>query len=441
MTKGYPSFTNKGRVVASGSWLGRSEVRDFHQTRVYHQDDLPRLQNMANGVKTANIFSRQEYADRLVTLRRYMAENDLSGVVLTSYHNINYYSGFLFCHFGRFYALVVTPHDCVTVSAGIDGGQPWRRSDNEGTVTYTDWHRDNYFYAIQQELKGAEGKIGFEFDNVTLDNYAKFNDALPANEKVDIGKATMRMRLKKSEEERVVIRHGARIADLGGEAGVEAIEDGAPEYEVALHATRAMVREIAKTYPQSDIMDTWTWFASGINTDGGHNPATTRKVQKGDILSLNTFPMIQGYYTALERTVFLDHASDAHLRNWEINCEVHRRGIELIKPGARCCDIAKELNQIYREADLLKYRSFGYGHSFGTLCHYYGREAELELREDIETVLEPGMVVSMEPMIMIPETEPGAGGYREHDILIVTDDGNEDITKFPYGPEHNIIQK
>ena len=67
--------------------------------------------------------------------------------------------------------------------------------------------------------------------------------------------------------------------------------------------------------------------------------------------------------------------------------------------------------------------------------------SELELREDIETVLEPGMVVSMEPMIMVPETEAGVGGYREHDILIVTQDGNEDITKFPFGPEHNIIKK
>ena len=44
----------------------------------------------------------------------------------------------------------------------------------------------------------------------------------------------------------------------------------------------------------------------------------------------------------------------------------------------------------------LKHRSFGYGHSFGALCHYYGREAGLELREDVETVLEPGMVLSME---------------------------------------------
>ena len=75
------------------------------------------------------------------------------------------------------------------------------------------------------------------------------------------------------------------------------------------------------------------------------------------------------------------------------------------------------------------------------LSHYYGREAGVELREDVETVLQPGMVVSMEPMIAIPEGEPGSGGYREHDILIVGDTGAENISGFPYGPEHNVIEK
>ena len=68
------------------------------------------------------------------------------------------------------------------------------------------------------------------------------------------------------------------------------------------------------------------------------------------------------------------------------------------------------------------------------------REAGLELREDIDTVLQPGMVVSMEPMIMIPEGQPGAGGYREHDIVVITEDGNRNITGFPYGAEFNIVR-
>lgn len=65
--------------------------------------------------------------------------------------------------------------------------------------------------------------------------------------------------------------------------------------------------------------------------------------------------------------------------------------------------------------------------------------AALELREDIDTVLEPGMVVSMEP---IPEGQPGAGGYRELNVLVITEDGTVDnITGFPFWPEHNIFKK
>jgi creatinase len=54
-------------------------------------------------------------------------------------------------------------------------------------------------------------------------------------------------------------------------------------------------------------------------------------------------------------------------------------------------------------------------------------------------VLEPGMVISMEPMLTIPEGQAGAGGYREHDILIITEDGNENITGYPYGPDYNVV--
>ena len=61
--------------------------------------------------------------------------------------------------------------------------------------------------------------------------------------------------------------------------------------------------KLQKLILDAEYMDTWVWFQSGINTDGAHNPKTNRKLVNGDILSLNTFPMISGYYTALERTL------------------------------------------------------------------------------------------------------------------------------------------
>lgn len=399
---------------------------------------MNQLISIQNGRKQSPIFSAAEMENRLAKLRTQMAAENIDAVIFTSIHNINYYNHFVYCSFGRPYGLVVTQDKLKSITANIDGGQPWRRGFGENVI-FTDWEKDNYFKAMQQEVTNS-GRVGIEYDHINLENLKKLQDALSEAELVDISKMTMRQRMVKSAEEIELIRNGAQVADIGGAACVEAIGERVPEYEVALHSTQAMVREISRRYPESDIMDTWTWFQSGINTDGAHNPVSTRKIQKGDILSLNCFPMIGGYYTALERTLFFDHASDRHLEIWDVNVEVHRRGLELIRPGARCCDIAEELNEIFSKHDLLQYRTFGYGHSFGSLSHYYGREAGLELREDIETVLEPNMVVSIEPMVMLPETLPGAGGYREHDILVVTEDGAENITAFPFGPEHNIIR-
>ncbi len=401
--------------------------------------DLPSLKTIHNGEKVKGTFSKAEIESRLTKLRRHMAENRIDYALFTSIHNINYYSDFLYCSFGRPYGLVVSADAATTISANIDAGQPWRRSPGENRV-YTDWQRDNYFRAVQELVKDG-GTVGVEWDHLNLQNFEKLKAALPGSKPVDIAAGCMRLRMIKSAEEIAVITQGARIADIGGAACVEAIAEGVPEHEVALHSTQAMVLEIARTYPHAELMDTWTWFQSGINTDGAHNPVTARRIKRGDILSLNCFPMIAGYYTALERTLFCEEASKEHLRLWEINCRVHDEGKKLLLPGNKCSDIARQLNEIYREHELLQYRTFGYGHSFGVLCHYYGREAGLELREDIDTVLQPDMVVSMEPMIMLPEGLPGAGGYREHDILVITPAGNENITRFPYGPAHNIVRK
>jgi creatinase len=400
-------------------------------------NELTRLQKMHNGKKVKSTFSAGEMARRQDGLRHILQEMKIDAALLTSYHNINYYSDFLYCYFGRRYAFIVTLDRALSVSAGIDAGQPWRRTVGDN-ISYTDWRRDNYFFALQQELRNCR-RIGIEFDHVNLELHRLLQDALPDTELLDIGQAAMWMRAVKSAEEIALIKQGARIADLSGAAVRAAIAENVPEHEVALAGTQAMVRDIARTFPDADLMDSWVWFQSGINTDGAHNPVTSRRIRHGDILSLNCFPMIAGYYTALERTLFFAHAGEAERRIWEINLEVHRRGLDLIRPGARCCEIAAELNEMYRRHGLLGYRSFGYGHSFGVLCHYYGREAGVELREDVETVLKPGMVVSMEPMLSIPEGQPGAGGYREHDILVITENGVENITKFPLGPEHNIV--
>lgn len=382
-------------------------------------------------------FSSSEYDARLSKLRASMEKMGVDACVFTSMHNIAYYSGFLYCSFGRPYGLVVTATESVTISAGIDAAQPWRRCHGDN-ITYTDWQRNNYWRAIQS-VSGSNAVIGYEGDHISVAQLNLLTEFLAPKQMIDVAPATMVQRMHKSAAELDLIRSGAQVADVGGYAIKDAISVGAREIDIAIAGRDAMELEIAKRFPDAEYRDTWVWFQSGINTDGAHNPVTSRKLEHGDILSLNTFPMISGYYTALERTLFVGDVDPASLAIWDANVAAHEYGMSLLKPGASCAEITQKINAFFEERDLLQYRTFGYGHSFGVLSHYYGREAGLELREDVDTVLEPGMVISMEPMLTIPEGQPGAGGYREHDILIVTEDGNENITGYPYGSNFNVI--
>jgi len=403
--------------------------------------ERPDFFTLKNGEKAKLPFTDQEYQRRLINLRTTMSKNNLDMIILTSMHNIAYYTGFIYCSFGRPYGCVVTTNKISTISANIDASQPWRRSHYDNVI-FTDWKRDNFLKAITSIIGRDEPpkNIGIENDHVTLDVKEKLTSIFTFSVFSDVSKDLMQLRMIKSAEEIEIIKNGARIADIGGEEIVKNIKVGESELEIAIAGRDRMEREIAKTYPDTEYMDTWVWFQSGLNTDGAHNPKTNRKLKSGDILSLNTFPMISGYYTALERTLFVDKIDDASLKAWEANVKVHKRGLELIKPGVKCSAICHELNELFAELGYLHYRTFGYGHSFGVLSHFYGRESGLELREDIDTILEENMVVSMEPMIMIPDGKPGAGGYREHDILVIGKDNAENITKFPFGPEHNIVK-
>ena len=82
--------------------------------------DRPAMYRYHNGEKSPLPFESSEYEARLVELRERMDAAGAQVAVFTSMHNIAYYSGFLYCSFGRPYGLVVSETDCVTISAGID---------------------------------------------------------------------------------------------------------------------------------------------------------------------------------------------------------------------------------------------------------------------------------------------------------------------------------
>jgi creatinase len=152
--------------------------------------DRPEFFAFPNGAKAPLPFAAAEYDARLAGLRRILAEQDLDAAVLTSMHGIAYYSGFLYCSFGRPYACVVTADAVTTVAANIDGGQPWRRCHG-AALTHTDWQRDNYWRAVRS-LTGEGKRLGIEADHLTLQSRAALDAFLAPAQVADIAPAAMR---------------------------------------------------------------------------------------------------------------------------------------------------------------------------------------------------------------------------------------------------------
>lgn len=82
-------------------------------------------------------FSPQEMQRRLHMIRHHMEANEIDACVFTSYHNVHYFSDFLYCYFGRPYAFIVTANKAMSVSAGKDGWNTfWNCLDTEKALKF-----------------------------------------------------------------------------------------------------------------------------------------------------------------------------------------------------------------------------------------------------------------------------------------------------------------
>ena len=132
--------------------------------------ERPDFFELKNGSKVKLPFTDTEYQNRLTKIRKTMSEKNIDMTILTSMHNVAYYTGFIYCSFGRPYGCIVTQKKIVTISANIDASQPWRRSHCKNII-FTDWKRDNFLKAIVSII-GREDPpktIAIENDHVTLD--------------------------------------------------------------------------------------------------------------------------------------------------------------------------------------------------------------------------------------------------------------------------------
>ena len=163
--------------------------------------------------------------------------------------------------------------------------------------------------------------------------------------------------------------------------------------------------------------------ASGVRSSLPHGRASDKKIEAGDLVTFDFGALYPGYCSDLTRTVMVGEPTAKQREIYEIVLEAQLRGVAACKPGLT----DKELDEVCRGY----IREKGYGDNFGHgTGHGVGRFIHEKPSVGLKgngTVLQPGMVVTIEPGIYLP----GWGGVRIEDMLLVTENGSRRLSQSP----------
>lgn len=392
-------------------------------------------------VSTIKVWSIDEMRRRMHNLHKIMDEKQLDAVIFTSVHNVLYYTGFYCPPVGRLHSAVIPRKgEPALIVSTIEDLRANFNCYYEDVRHFSDWEmnpEDNNIRLYQEVLRDngvTSGRIGIEEDTASLEFKAKLDKALPGFSFTDVAYDTMMSRTVKSDEEVSLIRHGVQLCEIGGWAAIAALKAGRTEVEIANACNVAIAAGLRERFPdiEYDDLNNKCLFQTGpYRSRIGHTMNAHRIVRKGEMLSNNPYCIIAGYYHVLERSMYWGNIPDEAMPYFKANVRAHHAGLKALKPGRKCSEIDQYVNQVYEEEgiDWRNRRSFGTGHSLGIMTYWFGRESGAELRQYNDNVLRKNMVVTMEPMINID----GLGGFRHHDICLITDDGIENLNTFPRG--------
>jgi Xaa-Pro dipeptidase len=278
---------------------------------------------------------------------------------------------------------------------------------------------------------GLRGRrIGFEPSGFSVDGYNHLAEVW-GGPLVPAGGIVERRRIVKGRRELDLIRTGAALADAGMRVEVEASVPGATEIEIMAHGDAAMLREAARRHPDLHIT-AGSRPVSGEKTVLPHSIPSGRRLERGDVVIHGTGCIVEGYYSEDERTIFVGPPTNAQRRLFEIMRRAQDAAIAAIRPGVPCRQVDRAARSVIDDA--------GYGRAF---IHRTGHGIGIDIHEAPffapadETMLQPGMVMSVEPGIYVE----GVGGFRHSDTIVVTDVGCEVLTTFPKGLEELTIAK
>ena len=337
------------------------------------------------------VFPQEELKQRLQNLRQLMMENGLDGLVITVPENIYYLTGldhwgFFACHLlivpreGEM-ILVCRAMESITVENQVSNARFFGHADSEDPV--------DFVIKALSELKLLNGRLGMEKRSLFMTPRIAegIQEKASKADWQDASGLADGLRLVKSPLEMEYTRKAAIAADAGTLASIEAIHDGASDYEVAAECHRAMILA-GSEYPG---------FGPFIRptTRLGEEHTTWRGdvFKDGDAVFLEIAGAYRKYQAPMGRLVYVGHAPDGAEKSAELAINGMKAICAAIKPGAKAGDAYAAWREVARSAGLIGYERHhcGYLVSIGFPPSWTGGSMVTSLAPDSELELKVGM--------------------------------------------------
>lgn len=352
---------------------------------------------------------------RIDKLHAEMAKQGIDAVVVVPSANLFYLTGVQMHLSERVTLAIFTQNEAHLVVPALE--VPRVESRAKISLTLHPWSDADWVQAGWDSLKRAlalDGKnVALDYNSVRVLEQAQLQAFAPTMKQIDASTLFSELRMAKDKAEVDAMRRASRVLEDSIEALIPEIHIGKKETEIAARWQWLMFEHGADGIPDAPIV------ATGPNSALPHTTATSRAVQDGDMLILDGWCTVDGYYGDITRTLGIGNVSDELKQVYAVTMRANEAGRAASKPGALCQDVDRAARGVIRDAgfgDKFLHRT---GHGLGLEIH----EAPNMVEGDTRMLVE-GVTFTVEPGIYLA----GKGGVRIEDDVAVTQDGSESLT-------------